>query len=125
LTQVTPIQKATIGFILSLIAGIIDAFVALIIIAAGRWIERFMGSMPMPGLTWWVGEIVAIWGAIGLLMAVAVIIGAVLIYTPKREVIGGIIVIVFSILSLFFTVGGLILGLILGIIGGALGIAKK
>jgi len=44
---------------------------------------------------------------------------------PGKEVIGGILVLVFSVISLFFTLGGLIIGLILGIVGGALGIAKK
>ena len=62
---------------------------------------------------------------IGLLMAVTVIIGAVLIYTFRKEVIGGIIVIVFSIFGLFFTIGSPFLDLIFRIIGGALGIAKK
>jgi hypothetical protein len=39
-------------------------------------------------------------------------------------VIGGILVLIFSILSIIIG-GGFIIGLILGIIGGALGLAKK
>jgi hypothetical protein len=60
-----------------------------------------------------------------LILALVVIAGAILIYMPGYEVIGGILVLVFSIVSLFFTLGGLIIGMILGIVGGALGIAKK
>jgi hypothetical protein len=37
----------------------------------------------------------------------------------------GVIVLVFSIISLFFGLGGFIVGMILGIIGGALGIVWK
>ena len=43
---------------------------------------------------------------------------------PGKEVIGGILVIIFSILSIVIG-GGFIIGLILGIIGGILGLAKK
>ncbi len=71
------------------------------------------------------GYALATLGVVGLVLAILVIIGSILIYMPGKEVIGGILVLVFSIISLFFTAGGLFIGLILGIIGGALGLAKK
>lgn len=60
----------------------------------------------------------------GIIFAILVIIGAILIYMPGRETIGGIIVLGFSILSIFVG-GGFIIGMILDIIGGALGLMKK
>jgi hypothetical protein len=51
-------------------------------------------------------------------------VGAVLIYMPGKEVVGGIIVLIFSLLSIIVG-GGFYLGLVLGIIGGILGILKK
>ncbi len=126
MAEAVEVKRATAGFIVSLIGGIIDAIVAVIIIAAASWVAEFGESIPGygfgAGLT---AAFLATWGAIGLILAILVIIGAVLIYMPGKEVIGGILVLVFSIISFFFTAGGLFIGLILGIIGGALGIAKK
>jgi len=126
LAEAVEVKRATAGFIVSLIGGIIDALVALLLIAAASWMTEIGGSIPGYGfgasLT---AAFLATWGAIGLVLAFLVIIGAVLIYMPGKEIIGGILVLVFSIISLFFTAGGLIIGLILGLVGGALGIAKK
>jgi len=63
---------------------------------------------------------------LGLLWAILVIVGAALIWTGKTTV-GGVLAIVFSIISLFLSLGsgGIFVGMILGIVGGALGIAKK
>jgi len=123
LAEVQEVKRATAGFIVSLIGGIIDAIVALIIIGVGGFISGLEETVP--GITDAAGFAIATWGAIGLILAILVIVGAILIYMPGKEVIGGILVLVFSIISLFFTLGGLIIGLILGIVGGALGIAKK
>jgi len=117
-------ERATAGFIISLIGGIIDAIVAMFIIAAASVIGG-LGDIADLGVASGLGVALATWGAIGLIMAILVIIGAILIYMPGKEVVGGILVLVFSIISLPFTLGGLIIGLILGIVGGALGIAKK
>lgn len=115
------VKRATAGFIVSLIGGIIDALVALLLIGAASLIAGVEEMVGFVGA----GFVLATWGTIGLILAIIVIIGAILIYMPGKEVIGGILVLVFSIISLFFTLGGLIIGLILGIVGGALGIAKK
>jgi hypothetical protein len=127
LTEVEEVKRATAGFIVSLVGGIIDAIVAVLIIAVASWIEELEEFMP-PGTGFGAeitSAILTTLGAIGLVLAILVIFGAVLIYMPGKEVIGGILVLVFSIISFFFTAGGLFIGLILGIIGGALGIAKK
>jgi len=126
LTEVKEVKKATAGFIISLLAGIIDAVVAIIIMAAASLVAGLEGMIPGYEYGWgFAATAIAIWGAIGLILGILVIVGAILIYMPGKEVIGGILVLIFSIISLFFTAGGLFIGLILGIIGGALGIAKK
>ena len=122
MTEVREAKRATAGFILSLIAGTIDTIVALIIIGFGSFlvgVESYFGIGQIAGFA------VTTVGAIGLGLAILVIIGAVLIYMPGYEVIGSILVLVFSLISWFFTRGGLYIGLILGILGSLLGIAKK
>ena len=126
MAEAVEVKRATAGFIVSLIGGIIDALVAMLLIAAASLLADIGESIPGYGFGADIAAAaLATWGAIGLVLAILVIIGAVLIYMPGKEVIGGILVLIFSIISLFFTAGGLFIGLILGIIGGALGIAKK
>lgn len=128
MAEVKEVKRATAGFIVSLVGGIIDAIVALIIIGVAGFISELDETIPGftdAGLTDAAGFAIATVGAIGLILAILVIVGAILIYMPGKEVIGGILVLVFSIICAFFTLGGFIIGLILGIVGGALGIAKK
>ncbi len=121
-------KKATAGFAISLIAGIIILINGLIILAAASLLSSLTGFIPtgIPGgdLTGAAITFVQMLGAAGTIFAIIVIIGAILIYMPGKEIIGGILVIIFSLLSIVVG-GGFILGLILGIIGGALGLAKK
>jgi len=71
-----------------------------------------------------VGLALTIVGAIAVVFAILVIIGALLIYNPGTQVVGGVIVIIFSALSIIVG-GGWLIGLILGIIGGVLCLIKK
>jgi hypothetical protein len=123
LTEVREVKRATAGFIISLIGGIIDALVAILLIGVASFIGGLESYLDVGGIG--LGYALATLGVVGLVLAILVIIGSILIYMPGKEVIGGILVLVFSIISLFFTAGGLFIGLILGIIGGALGLAKK
>lgn len=120
----TPPKKATAGFAISLIAGIIVLINALFVLALTSYISSISSAIGIPGISGAVGAALALYGAIGLIFSIIVIIGAILIYMPGREVAGGVLVLIFSILSIIIG-GGFIIGLILGIIGGALGIAKK
>ena len=120
----TEVKKATAGFIVSLISGILILANASIVIALGSMIAELEPiTIHGRGATRFAGMALATWGAIGLIFAILVIIGAVLMYMPGNEVVGGILVLVFSIFSIIIG-GGFIIGLILGIIGGALGLAK-
>jgi len=118
-------KRATIGFVISLIAGILILINALMLFALRSVIGGLVPSVPGVVDVGALAEaMITLWGAVGLIFAIIVMVGALLIYMPGKETIGGVLVLVFSILSIV-TGGGFFLGLILGIVGGALGIAKK
>ena len=112
-------KRASAGFIVSLIAGILILINAIAFFALADFIESLGGMLPF-----FVEDIFETLGAVGAIIALVVIVGGFLIYMPGKETIGGIIVIIFSILSIFIG-GGFLIGLILGIIGGILGLTKK
>jgi hypothetical protein len=112
-------KRATAGFIISLIAGILILINAIAFFALADLVESLGGLLPF-----FVEGIFQTLGAIGAIIALVVIVGGFLIYMPGKETVGGILVIVCSILSIVIG-GGFFIGLILGILGGALGLAKK
>ena len=113
------VRKATSGFIISFIAGILILINALMFVALADFLEELGASLPI-----FVTGIFTGLAAVGVILGVLVIIGAFLIYSAGKETIGGILVIIFSIISIVIG-GGFLLGLILGIIGGVLGLYKK
>jgi len=126
-TASTSPKRATIGFALSLVAGILILLCGIAFFALQSLLNSIIDVVPMPVTIPGIGFAEAVFatiGAIGVVCAIIVLVGAFLIYMPGKEVIGGIIVLIFSILSIV-AFGGFIIGMILGIIGGALGIAKK
>lgn len=107
-------EKPTAAFVLSLLGGIFILLGGVVIAAIGAAIFAFL---PAVGL---------VIGVIGLALGILVIVGAIMLYIhPEQHVTWGVIVLVFSILSIFTSLGGFLVGLILGIIGGALGIGWK
>jgi hypothetical protein len=107
---------------LSLIAGILVLIQGIIRIARGElnilgvldeFRRRILGGLALEAI-----------GAIAIVFGILILIGAILLYKPGYETAGGIIVLVFSVLSIL-TGGGFVAGFILGIIGGALGLTKK
>ena len=126
-TAPTAPKRATIGFALSLVAGIFILLNGLAFIALQSLLNSLIDIVPIPVAIPGIGIAEAVFatiGAIGVVFAIIVLVGAFLIYMPGKEMIGGIIVLIFSILSIV-AMGGFFIGMILGIIGGALGIAKK
>jgi len=125
MAEVTDVKKATAGFIISLIAGVLILINALLIVGiagvVGSWAAWVPEAEEAAGV---VSTFFYAWAGAGLIFAILVIIGAILIYMPGREVLGGILVLIFSILSIIIG-GGFLIGLILGIVGGVLGIVKK
>jgi hypothetical protein len=115
------VEKATAGFILSLIAGL------LVLVHGILWILR--GEMNILGIDEirrriLVGLIRQHVGVVAIVFAVLILVGAVLVYLPGKETIGGVLVLVFSVLSIL-TGGGFLVGFILGIVGGVLALIKK
>ena len=63
--------------------------------------------------------------AVGIIFGILVLLGAIMVHrNPTKKTGWGVIILVFSILSIVIG-GGFIIGLILGIIGGALALAWK
>jgi Family of unknown function (DUF6114)/zinc-ribbon domain len=107
-------EKPTAAFVLSLIGGIFILLGGGLIAAIGA---SFFGSLAAAAL---------VLGVIGLAFGILILVGAIMLYThPEQHVTWGVIILVFSILSIFTSLGGFLVGLILGIIGGALAISWK
>lgn len=118
-------EKPTAAFILSLIGGIL-------ILLAGIVFAAFFGILGVamffvPGIGIPLAGFLIVLGILGLIFGILVIVGALMINSgeKRRVTTGSIIVLVFSILSLFTVGGGFIIGFILGLIGGILGLAWK
>ena len=72
------------------------------------------------------GGSIAALGELGVLLGIATIAVAVLIYRiPARHQLWGALVLAFSLLSWVGAIGGLLLGFLLGLIGGVLAISWK
>jgi len=107
----------TTYFALSLIAGILVLINGLVFLA----LTQFLSGIPgITGFLPLVGTGLGIWGVICGIILMA---GGFLINKGDMKK-GGIIVLIFSIISLI-TVSGFLIGAILGIVGGALAIARK
>ena len=118
----TTTERATIGFVLSLIGALIISVQVIVRIFRGE-ATAFLGSEELR-LRVFSGLRLEVVGVIAIVFAIVILFGAYLIYSPGKQVAGGIIVIVFSALSIL-TGGGWLIGLILGLIGGILGLLKK
>jgi hypothetical protein len=118
------VQRATAAFALSLVAGILILIQGIVRLLQGRALE-ISGIKDEIRRRILAGIALHIVGAIAVVFGILIVVGAVLLYQPEKETAGGIIVLVFSTLSILtFGLVGLA-GLILGIIGAALALAKK
>ena len=114
-------QKTNFGFVFSVVGAILILIRGLVRIIAGDLIT-FAGSDVVRHRLF-AGLALNIIGGIAVVFAVLIIIGAYQIYIGM-EMTGGLIVLIFSTLSIFVGSGRLI-GLILGVIGGILAMVKK
>ena len=115
-------KRAAIGFAFSLTGAILILLRGIVRLIMGHDILNFAGSdvvrhRLLAALT------LSVLGGVAIAFAVLIIVGAALMYTGMTTV-GGVIVIVFSLLSIFVGSGWLI-GLVLGLIGGILGLLQK
>jgi hypothetical protein len=115
-------DKPTAAFVLGLIAGILGLIfgAAIGVIATLGGIAAIVAA-PMGGLHWLGGALIAL-GFWWVIAAVLIIIGSFMINSgiPDKVRTGGILVLVFSILSIPNWIT-----LILGVVGGALALAWK
>jgi hypothetical protein len=115
-------EKPTKAFLLSLIAGIFIISNTALLGVATRWFPEIIPTIP--GLE---NDTTILYRltAIGLILGILVLLGALLLrIKPANKKAWGILIIVFSIPSVI-TGGGFIIGFILGIIGGALTLTQK
>ena len=112
---------ATLGIVFSIVGAVLILVRGLIRIVAGD-IITFVGSDEVRH-RFLAGIALNIIGGVAVVFAILILVGAYLIYN-KMEATGAVLVLIFSVLSIFVGSGWLI-GLILGIIGGILALLKK
>jgi len=116
-------EKPNKAFILSLIAGILIICNTTLLGVATTWFPEIIPTLP--GSSGNDTTILYQLTAIGLILGVMVLLGALMLhFKPVKKKIWGIIIVIFSIPSVI-TGGGLIIGFILGIIGGAFALSRK
>jgi MFS family permease len=126
-------EKPTAAFALSLIAGIFILVNGVLMGFVGSFLAEFVpGFIPAAEYTPEAAAGLAIastvlyaFMAVGIIFGVLVLLGAIMVYrNPSQKTAWGVIILVFSILSIVIG-GGFLIGFILGIIGGALTLAWK
>jgi len=115
-------KRATLAFALSLAGAVVILVQGLVRILRGGVIT-FFGSDEIRRRVL-AGLALTVVGAIAIVFAVLIVIGVFFIYNPATQVVGGVLVLIFSALSIIVG-GGWLIGLILGVIGGVICLTKK
>jgi hypothetical protein len=119
-------EKPTAAFILSLLGGIFMILGGGLTLFVTSLIGYGMGYSPGWHMMGWgmMGFLPWFW-IIGLVSGVIVLIGAAMLYTrPEESATWGVLILMFSIISLL-GMGGFLIGFLLGLIGGILAIVWK
>ncbi len=117
-----PPKRAIVGFAVSLAAGVVVLAQGIVRFFRGEALA-FLGSDELRRRVL-AGLALEAVGVIAIIFAILILIGAYFIYSPGKETVGGIMVLIFAALSII-TGGGWLIGFILGIVGGILGLLKK
>ena len=98
-------ERSTVAFVLSLIAGICYLVVGILFALAGAVVGGVPGSL-VPGL----GAVFLVILSIGLISGVLMVVGAVVTRSTDRPRVrsGSVLVLIFTLVGLLFTAGGLI-----------------
>jgi uncharacterized membrane protein YidH (DUF202 family) len=118
----TETKRAIIGSIISLLAGLLILIQGIVRLVRAEWALDFgFGEIPRRffGATFLTTR-----GIFAVVFGIIVLLGAFLISRPGKEMAGGILVLVFSAMSIIAG-GGFLVGFVLGVIGGILGLVKK
>jgi len=125
-------EKPTAAFILSLIGGIFILLGGGMMSMLGYWFigsyrGRGFGMMGPFGMMGGLGYGFGVLGVVGLVFGIIVIVSAIMLNSrPEQHSTWGILIVIFSVLSVFGSaMGGFGVGLILGLIGGILAITWK
>jgi len=117
-------EKPTAAFILSLLGGIFILVVGLILSFLGAILIGAVGVFNPPAMPMLMG-LGSLLGMLGILYGLIIIVCAVKMHNEPENQTWSILIVIFSVLSLFGAGGGLYIGLILGVIGGILGLTWK
>ncbi|MEM3769977.1 MAG: hypothetical protein QXG76_02160 [Candidatus Bathyarchaeia archaeon] len=130
-------EKPTVAFALSLVGAILIIIQSVLVLVyaiflsmVGGFIGQFAGMVPgMEGVSGAIGAFFLMFLIIcivGLVFGILVLVGALMINSGEKDKVrkGSIMVLIFSILSLF-TASGFYIGFILALIGGILGLIWK
>ena len=119
-------EKPTTAFVLSLLAGIFILLngLAIAFVSSFLFFLPVDTGIPSGALPFLSGIFIGLM-AVGIVFGLIVLIGSIMLYrNPSQKTAWGVIIIIFSIISIVIG-GGFIIGLILGIVGGALALAWK
>ncbi len=117
-------EKPTAAFILSLFGGLFILFVGLILSLLGAIFMGILGAFHPPSMPILVGY-GCLLGFLGIFYGAVIIISAVKMHNEPENQTWSILIIIFSVLSLFGAGAGLYIGLILGVMGGLLGLTWR
>ncbi len=132
----TTYQAPTLAYSLSLAGGIVILLVGIVGLAwfgaggptwygFGGWMSGMMGSHGYYPTTTGLYNFFAVLSILSLFSGVIIILGAIMLKTrPQEHMVWGILILVFSIVSLA-GMGGYFIGAILGIIGGAYALSYR
>jgi hypothetical protein len=112
------VEKPTAAIILSIIGGI---FILL-----GGLAEVALGSVAATFTFGLIGGTLILFGAVGAVLGILIVVFAILLHMrPEQHTIYGVLILVFSIISLSSFFGGFVLGFILALVGGILALTFK
>lgn len=118
-------EKPTAAYVLSVIGGVLILLSGLAVAVVFGILGAVVSIIPGAGGIG--GGAMILFGLLGLIFGILVIVGAVMMNSGVQSKVktGSIIVLVFSILSLPTVGGGFFIGFILGLIGSILGLTWK
>jgi len=126
-------EKLLVPFVLSLLAGVfilLGAMVWFWMVNVGFVMMQSMMTSMM-GYGPYMSQVAqfSIWSLtpfVGLASGIIVMVSAIMLYSrPQDRTLWGVLILVFSVVSIVGAMGGFLVGLILGIIGGAFAISQR
>jgi len=118
------IRRATAGSFFSAAGGAVIIVQSVLILLYGEFSIFWTLTTELQPEVPYVGLGIGLLGIFGIVIGIAMLGGAFLIFNPGFEIIGGVVVLIFSIVSIIVG-GGWLVGFALGMLGGFLGLFRK